>query len=327
MKQIIKSLGLLSTLSFVMLFGTVACNDFVEEDISGDIPVMILPQDGDTISEFSNFIWHELEGATKYRLEIYSPDFDAPNFIAVDTTLSATDIFLSLTPNKYQLRLRGINNGYESLPTDPIDFWVDTVSSSQLQIDLLTPSSTTYYSESFNGQFTWSSLPGVSSYEMSLRSGTNYETGSILYTQNNISTTSHTVSGVTFSEGEYVWGVKAIMNQGNATSVFTNTFMIDGTNPGIPVPQTPADFATVSSPVEFTWTNPQDVGQIQSPVTTHIDIATDVNFTNIIQSSSTQNNSIDLTISQTGTFYWSLYNVDEAGNQGDFSVTREFTIN
>lgn len=310
-----------------LLAGIYSCNDFIEEDISGDVPVLILPQNGDTISEFSSFIWNPLDGANKYRLEIQSPDFDSPSFIAVDTIVSGTDIFLTLSPNKYQLRLRALNNGYESLTTDPIDFWVDTISSSQTQIDLLTPSSTTYYSESFNGQFTWSSLPSVSSYEMSVRSGTDYETGTILYSQNGISTTSHSVSGVTFTEGEYVWGVKATFNQGNSTNVFTNTFMIDGTDPGAPNPQTPVDFATVTSPVEFTWTNPTDVGQIQSPITTHIDIATDVDFNDIIQSSSTQNNTIDITINQAGTYYWSLYNVDEAGNQGDFSVTREFTIN
>jgi len=311
----------------ILLGGIYSCNDFIEEDISGDVPILILPQNGDTISEFSSFIWNPLEGANKYRLEIQSPDFDSPSFIAVDTVVSGTDIFLTLSPNKYQLRLRALNNGYESLTTDPINFWVDTISSNQTQIDLLTPSPSAYYSESFNGPFSWSSLPNVSSYEISVRSGTDYETGAILYSQNGISTISHTVSGVTFSEGEYIWGVKATFNQGNSTNVYTNTFMIDGTDPGAPNPQTPADFATVTSPVEITWTNPTDVGQIQSPVTTHIDIATDVNFNNIIQSTSTQSNTIDITINQSGTYYWSLYNVDEAGNQSGYSTTREFTIN
>jgi len=153
MKQILKSFYLFFSLMTIVLFGMASCNDFIEEDISGNTPVLILPHAGDTISEFSNFIWKELEGATKYRLEIYSPSFSSPNFIAIDTVLSSTDVFLSLAPNRYQLRLRGLNNGYESLATEAIDFWVDTISSSLLHIDLLLPLSTTYYPLNFNGQF------------------------------------------------------------------------------------------------------------------------------------------------------------------------------
>lgn len=327
MKQKLNSFYLFFSLMTITSLALASCNDFIEEDISGNTPVLILPHAGDTISEFSNFIWEEMKGANKYRLEIYSPSFSAPNFIAIDTVLSANDVFLSLTPNQYQLRLRGLNNGYESLPTEAIDFWVDTISSNQLHIDLLSPLSTTYYPSNFNGQFTWSSLPNVSTYEMSLRTGTNYQTGTIVYTQNNITSTSHTVTGVTFNEGEYVWGVKANMNQGNSTIVFTNTFKIDGTVPGIPVQQNPVNFAIVTSPVSFTWTNPQDVGQIQSPITTHLEVASDTSFSSIVETASTQNNTEDITINQPGNYYWRLYNVDEAGNQSGYSSVREFTIN
>ncbi|MEX1192865.1 MAG: hypothetical protein WED10_05265 [Brumimicrobium sp.] len=326
MKQLKKPFLFLSTLAVVILCFT-ACNDFLEEDISGETPELLIPQDGDTISEFSNFMWKEIVGATRYRVEIYSPSFNAPEYIAIDTTVKKLDIFLTLSPDKYQLRIMGFNNGYESLKSDPIDFWVDTVSGNQAQIELLTPSATSFYSADFDGQFSWTSLPNVSSYEMSLREGTNYENGTILYTQNGISSTTHNVTGVTFDEGEYVWGVKATFNQGNSTGIFTKTFQVDSTNPPVPNSQTPADLSIVTSPVDFTWSTPADVGQIQSPITTHIDIATDVNFDDIIESSSTQNNSTQITINQTGTFYWSLYNVDEAGNQSDYSVTREFTIN
>jgi len=326
MKQIKKAL-LFFTLTLIISFGMVSCDDFIEKDISGEIPVLILPQDGDTISEFSNFIWKELEGATKYHLEIYSPSFTSPNYIAIDTILTTTDIFFTLTPNKYQLRLSALNNGYESLKTDPIEFTVDTIPSNQLFIDLLMPISSAYYPESYNGLFSWSSLPNISSYEMSLRTGSDYQTGAIIYSQNNITTTNHTVSGVTFDEGEYAWGVKANLNNGNSTNVFTSTFKIDGTSPGIPFPVSPLNNSIELSPIEFSWTNLQDVGSIKSPITTHLELASDTTFTTIIESDFTQSNSIDITINNSGIYFWRLYNMDEAGNQSGFSPIRKFTIN
>lgn len=311
----------------VLTFSLVGCKDFIEEDISEEVASFVIPQDNDTIAEFSSFVWNEIEGATEYQLEIVSPGFNSPEYIAYDTLVSGTDIFLSLSPDQYQLKVTGKNNGYESLPSDIITVLVDTISGSQSQIDLISPASSSFKNGSFNGSFTWSSLPNISSYEIGIREGTNFETGTILYAQNNISTTSHVANSVTFNEGTYVWGVKASFTQGGSTQFFTSTFQVDTTNPVVPTLQTPNDFATVSSPVEFTWTNGADNGSIQSPVTTYIDVATDVDFNNIIQSNSTQANTIELTINQPGTYYWSLYNVDQAGNVGDFSVTREFTIN
>jgi len=303
------------------------CQDFIEKDISSESTAFLIPQNNDTISEFSNFIWYEIEGATKYRLEVVSPTFSATDFIAYDTLVSKTDIFLSLTPDNYQLKVTGKNNGYESLPSDIIDVRVDTISGSQAQIDLTAPGSGSFENEDFDKLFSWTGMPNISSYEMGIREGTSFETGTIVYTQNNISTSSYTASSVTFEEGSYVWGVKAHFEQGGSTQFFTSTFKVDTTSPVVPTMQSPNDLATVTSPVEFTWVNGNDNGVVQSPVTTHIDIADDVNFNTIVQTNSTQNNSIELTINQPGTYYWSLYNVDEAGNIGDFSATREFTIN
>ncbi len=304
-----------------------SCQDFIEEDISGETTSFVIPQNNDTIAEFSSFVWDEIEGATKYHLEVVSPNFTTPNFIAYDTLVNGTDIFLTLSPNQYQLRVTGKNNGYDSETSDIITVYVDSISGSQSQIDLISPANNSFENGDFNGLFNWSSLPNVSSYEISIRQGTDFETGTIVYTQNNISTTTHTASSATFTEGNYTWAVKANFTQGGTTQNFISSFKVDTEAPVIPSLQTPNDFATVTSPVEFTWTNGADNGTIQSPVTTYIDIATDVNFNNIVQSNSTQSNSIELTINQPGTYYWSLYNVDEAGNVGDFSATREFTIN
>src|SRR5690554_2299346 len=120
MKHIYSKLFLYFSLLSIITIGVISCNDFIEKDISGKIPSMILPNDGDTIAEFSSFIWNEVEGATKYRLEIHSPSFNNPNFIAIDTVVTSTDINLTLSPNDYQLRLKALNNGYESLFMDPI---------------------------------------------------------------------------------------------------------------------------------------------------------------------------------------------------------------
>lgn len=323
----LKRTSLFACITMCGLFlGMTSCKDIIEEDITTEIPVMILPMAGDTISEYSHFSWQPLEGATHYRLQIYSPSFANPALIAFDSTTSATSVFVSLVPNDYQYKLTALNNGYSSLPLGPISFKVDTIAGSQAQINLMTPVSSSYYNASFNGFFSWSALSGVSSFEFSLRSGTNYQTGTILHSQNAIVSSNVTVNSVTYTDGNYVWGVKAYLSNNTSTETFIGTFQIDATNPVTPTLVSPVNSANVNSPVTFSWSNAADVGVIQSPVSSVIEVANDEAFTDIVDTETTTNTSTQLTLSA-GSYYWRVYNIDEAGNQGSYSPTRQLVVN
>jgi hypothetical protein len=309
-----------------LFLGITSCKDIIEEDITNEIPVMILPLAGDTISEYSHFSWQPLEGATHYRLQIYSPSFTNPSFIAFDSITSSTSVFVSLAPNNYQYKLIGLNNGYSSQWLGPVSFTVDTIAGGQAQINLISPTSSNYYNAAFNGVFSWSALSGVSSFEFSLRSGTNYQTGTILHTQNAVVSSNITVNSVTYTDGNYVWGVKAYLTNNTSTQTFIGTFKIDATNPVTPSLVSPTNNANVNSPVTFSWSNAADVGQIQSPVSTVLEIASDEAFTDIVDTETTVNTSLQRTLNS-GNYYWRAYNLDAAGNQGSYSSTRQLVVN
>ena len=303
-----------------------SCNDIIEKDISTEIPVMIVPQTGDTIPEYSFFAWEEMPGATQYSLKIYSPSFSNPVFIAFDSITTTTSLFLSLPLGRYEYKLTALNNGYSSVPLGPVSFSVDTIQGSQAQINLLTPLAGNYYGANFNGFFSWSSLSGVSSFEFSLRSGTNYQTGEILHTQNAIVSSNVTVNSVSYTDGNYVWGIKAYLTNNTATQTFTGTFQIDATNPVTPTLISPANNANVNSPSTFSWSNAEDVGIIQSPVSSVLEIANDEAFTDIESTETVSNTSTEVTLN-TGSYYWRVYNIDAAGNQSSYSSTRQLVVN
>lgn len=320
------TLNLYGTVVFVLCLALVSCNDVIEKDISGETPFMIVPQANDTIPEYSHFLWEPLEGATHYRLQIFSPSFASPTFIAFDSTTSANSLFVSLERGTYEYKLTAHNNGYQSLPSGPFPFVVDTVQGSQAQINLNTPSSGSYYNGSFNGFFSWSGLSGVSSYEFSLREGTEYATGTIVHSQNSIASNSISVTNVDYTDGNYVWGVKAYLANGASTTTFTSTFRIDDTPPVTPMLVAPADNAIVSSPVTFTWSNASDTGIIQSPVTSIVQVATDEAFSSIETSETVTGTTTDIPL-PSGNYYWRVYNMDAAANQGSYSTVRTLTVN
>lgn len=318
---------LTSSITVILIIFT-ACNDIIETDISEETPVIILPQDGAIVPEFATFSWEKMEGAKQYRLQIRTPEFENPVSVTYDTTVTKTTLNLLLESGMYEYTLIALNNGFESLPAGPFVITADTIQGGQSEINLTAPNSNDFYNDSFEGPFTWSAVPNAATYEFSLREGTNFGTGSIVHSENNITTTSLTIQGLSLETGEYVWGVSAIFPNGNTTAIFTKTFKVDATPPPVPSLVSPNDQATVLAPITFTWSNPQDVGTVQSPVSSLIEISSDPNFNTILEDETTTDESYETSsILQVGTYFWRVRAFDEAGNQGDYSVVREFFIN
>jgi hypothetical protein len=318
--------------SVYILFGSffliLSCNDVIETDISEETPIVILPQDGSVVPEFATFSWEKMDGAIQYRLQIRTPNFESPVAITYDTTLTKTTINLLLESGLYEYTLIALNNGFESLPAGPFAITADTIQGGQTEINLLAPNHSDFYNNSFEGPFNWSAVPNASTYEFSLREGTNFGTGTIVQSENNISTTSLMITDLDLQTGQYVWGVSAIFLNGNTTSTFTKTFKVDATPPPTPSLISPNNEASVLAPINFTWSNPQDLGSIQSPVTSHIQISSDPNFNTILDEGTTSDESYETSaITQVGTYFWRVRALDEAGNEGDYSSVREFYIN
>ena len=105
--------------TLLLLFGiaisAVSCEKIIAEDITAETPVLILPAENDTVSQNPvHFKWQELEGASKYHLEVVSPSFAAISQFALDSVVTGTDFYFNLDSNEYELKLTALNGGYES---------------------------------------------------------------------------------------------------------------------------------------------------------------------------------------------------------------------
>ncbi len=305
----------------------VGCEKMIAEDITGEMPALILPNANDTIGQNPvHFKWEEMKGATKYHLEVVSPGFASIQSYALDSIVTGTDFFYSLDSNEYELRLTASNGAYDSQVLGPVKFWVGVQSTGgPAAVVLNTPLNASYVNASFNKIFSWSSYTNATSYEFSLRSGTSFSTGTIITTQNAISTTSFTDPS-TLAEGEYHWAVKAYTATGE-TSFSIYQLFIDTTLPNVPALGSPTNGAFLpQGAISFTWNNGMDTGIIQAPVSSTLEISTDPGFATIVHTSTLSGGTDDVTLTP-GTYYWRAINNDAAGNSSGASPVNQLTVN
>lgn len=317
-KYINKLLLLFISLS---LFG---CKDFVEKNISGDTPVLILPANNVTINANPVHIkWEELEGATKYRIEIVSPEFSNIQSFPLDSIVTGTNFFFGLDSAQYEIRITAMNAGFSSNPSAIKRFWVGTSQGGANSVNLLTPGANVYENESFDGKFSWSPITStaVSSYTFELHESTSFAGAYVGQPINQLGITNITVpeaAGSQLNEGAYCWGVKAYFTSGGETEFSKRVFYVDKTNPPLAGLSAPANNTAISTgTITFTWTLPADVGTIQSPRTTKLQIAHDTGFTNLVVLD--PDGFLTLTtrgieLLTPGTYYWRVIVMDEAGN-------------
>lgn len=317
-------------LSSLMAF--VGCKEIIAKNIENDTPVLLVPSVNDTVL-FNpvQFKWEPLEGAEKYHLEVVSPSFSSISFFAIDTFVYGTEYWQVLDSNEFEVRLTAINAGYTSNVFGPTKFWVGVSGqTSTNQVQLATPSDSVFVNASFDGPFSWQAITNVSSFEFSLRQGTNFSTGGVVDFQNGINTINTNLSSaVSLTEGKYVWGVKAYLSNGSETSFSTRKILVDTTAPNIPVgPFSPTTFQTPGF-VTFSWSNGVDNGTIKAPVNSILEISDDPTFATITHTVTVSGSSsiVDMTLDAPGTYYWTVYNEDEAGNVSNYSTTNQFMLN
>lgn len=303
-----------------------SCEKIIAEDITGEVPVLILPTNGAQVTiNPVHFKWEEMEGASKYHLMVVSPSFANPQSYVLDTLITGTEFFYSLDSNFYELKLVGVNGGYRSDTLGPIAFEVSAAGGGGGGTLVLTnPSNGNFVNASFGGNFNWTPLQNVDNYEFALREGTDFSIGNPLETQPGISTTNHTYTPA-LSEGEYVWRITANFTSGTSTFT-TNSFSVDTTTPNQATLSLPLDASTqFSGTVDFTWSNGTDPGNINAPVISYLQFADDVAFSNPDEYLVSGNmESLDFTAF--GTYYWRVINIDAAGNEANSSAIYSFII-
>lgn len=313
----------LSLISLIVLL--TGCEKIIAEDITDEIPVLILPTPGSIITDNPvHFKWEEMEGASKYHLMVVSPSFANPQTFVLDSMITGTDFYFSLDSNFYELKLVGVNGGYRSDTLGPIAFEVNAAGGTGSNSVVLTsPVDGAAENATFNQNFTWQSLASATSYEFSLREGTDFSTGNIIETNNGIVTTNYTVSAA-IPEGEYIWGVKAYLTSGE-TAFTTHQFVVDTVAPNQALLSQPANGSTqASGTITFVWNNGTDPGTVNTAVTSQIEYSDDASFLNST-TIDVSGNTVDIDFTS-GTYYWRVLNFDAAGNMAAVSTTFDFII-
>lgn len=311
-------------LTFIGIFAMISCEDILEVDISNDTVQIISPQNNQEItSNVVNFQWNELDGANKYRVQVYS----ASSSLIIDSLVTQKNLSYPMNQGTYQWRVRAENAAYQSNYTFNNTFSViETDDLTNQQVILLNPSDN-LYTNNTSVILNWQSLNAADTYSFELINVTNGET--IVNQQPNITTTSITLSNAILNiDAEYRWKIKAI-NTSSETAFSSRKIYLDRTSPNIPLNQTPVNnsIQLANQQLTFNWTIPADIGNIQSTVSYIIEYSNDINFGTIIQTSNTSTTSFQQTFTTAGDYYWRIKAKDAAGNIGSTSAAFKFTIN
>jgi len=297
--------------AFIILFG--CTKDFVEPDLTGKKIALISPLDNDTLSSLTNiFWWNEIDGATKYNLQIAKPNFSSVQQFMLDTNITEDNFSFTLVPGTYQWRVRGYN-GSSKTDYSIRSFTIDSTSSLTGQTVVLVFPANNYLTNSTAAiSFLWDTLYNADDYRFQL---INDSSGSII---TDVIAMTGTFS-YTVNEGEYTWQVRA-QNATSNTLYSSRTFTIDITAPAVSVPTYPANGDTISSPDTLLWTRSADA------VGDSLFIYPDSLISSPVYQGYTTNTLYIFTGAITQDYFWRLKSRDVVGNWSGYGTLRKFWV-
>ncbi|WP_445722735.1 hypothetical protein [Flavobacterium sp.] len=304
---------------------TFSCEDILEEDISNDLVQVVYPLEGATVeSNVTVFQWNQLDGADDYRVQVYNNN----QFKVFDTLVNTNTVTLPLIQGTYQWRVRGENSAYQSTYSFPLTFDVEESDDLTNQQVVLVAPSASFATNLNTVTLSWNDLTAADHYKVEV---INITSGSIVFTQDNVTTTNVTLNSSNITgDGQYTWKVKAYNTTTSTETVYSSrNFLVDTVAPNQVQNNQPANNAsqTINQTVSFSWTISQDSGVIQSTITYELQIASDLNFTTIIQTSPATGTSYQQAFATAGVYYWRVRAKDAAGNVGAYSSGNKLTIN
>lgn len=302
----------------------ISCEDILEEDISNDVVQMIFPLNNQEIySNIVHFQWQELDGADKYRIQIFNTNAG----VEIDSLVTTTNFNYPMAQGDYQWRVRGENSAYQSNYTFNTNFSVFETDDLTSQQVVLTSPTDNFYTNNTSLILNWQALNAADSYSFELVNVTNGQT--IVNQQTGLTITSLTLSNsILQTNAQYQWKIKAI-NTTSQSVYSSRNFYLDTNAPNTPTNLMPTNNTSVNAnqQVDFTWSIPEDYGAIQSSISYTIEFSTTIGFASILQSSDITSTSFQTTFVTTGDYYWRVKAKDVAGNVSLASNIFKFTVN
>lgn len=203
-----------------------ACSDIIEQDISEEIPQIIGPGEENIEYGTLTFWWEEVEGASRYRVQIVAPDFDSPQRIFVDTLVNTNKFDFTPLPGIYQWRVQAQNSAYSSAFSDPRNLTIiEGNDLGRVKVILSSPGVNAAVNY-LDIEFTWEEVPIAEGYRFQLYSNAGVliddtvDTGLYLYT-------------FPGEDRTYQWSVTAFNSNSESMSE-TRSLIIDRTSPTSP---------------------------------------------------------------------------------------------
>lgn len=294
---------------------TLSCTEIFEPDLDEEEIEIYLPADG-TITSLSTvqFWWEKIEGVEKYEIRIVSPEWDDFDQLIHLSSQDTNYLELSLVPGNYAWGVKAWNATTEtkfSLGTFTIDSTLDLTGQ---KVVLIEPVGDT--TNQLSRFYDWQELYNADEYRC------------VWEDMNGITLKDTTVTqpGIVFetvTEGDIAWKVKAL-NAQSQSGFSQATFYLDTTRPVTPVLLLPMDQAVVNNDtVTFTWSRASGSGASEFDT---LFVSTSPLFDTGLQKYRSSAKNTRITGFSAGTYYWRVKAFDRAGNEGDFSATREFDI-
>lgn len=311
-----RKLKIRNTLLFFVLALTAGCNTFFEEDISNQTIKLLSPTTGiETEIASQTFWWEKVDGASDYRLQIVSPSFVSTEVLILDTLISSDKFTVILYPSVLEWRVRAENSVYKSDWTIGKLQIYSTSDLTRQKVKLLSPGLIT---KTKNIRFQWDGVSNAKSYTY-IAYNDQWE-GILAVTPTIVDTTFYEKD---FSDGKYVWGVKA-KNPTSESLYSQKSLIVDTTPPAMPVLSSPVDSSVVTnSTIVFTWTSSDLTSGISQDT---LKIYSDKSLTNLVKYMASDSNSAEISFTNHSVYYWTVCSVDKAGNAGNASSVFTLTI-
>jgi uncharacterized protein YegP (UPF0339 family) len=265
------------------------------------------------------FWWNSLNGAEKYNLQIVSPSFSNPLELISDQWVTTNSFTMELPAGNYEWRVKAANS-FSETTFSLSSFSIYNNDLSSQKITLIKP----LYDEILNHssvKFIWEKLNSNANYHLLVKKDS-WETGTIIQEMN----TNKTELELSFMDGNYYLGVKAVDPENNSETAYSiRKFAIDLIAPEIPKLNAPANnLATHDYLINFSW----DPGDLTDTKLTYTLEMYEIRNGSVIQlaTKTTQQKSLGYNFESVGKYKWRVYATDNAGNQSAFSEYRYFEI-
>ena len=298
----------------------IGCAKWVSVDISDDSIVLVSPTENQVDSlQKKTFVWEELEGAKKYRLQIASPDFSNISYYALDSLVLGTSFSTSLIPNAYEWRVRGENDDFNSAWSKRKLTISTTSSLSNQEITGISPVSG-LNTNKMEQTFTWNELVSAENYHISIVDDSGKLEADVKVEKEEYT---HTFS----KESLFTIEIQALNDvSGSITSSIS--IRIDTTAPSNITLSSPVETLDSDSfPHTFSWS--VEATNKGSEITDTLFIASDSLLKQeIVKTSflSTTSLTLDTIKALPGKLYWKINRGDAAGNSNTSTPSKRFWI-